>query len=345
MNLTTSNHLEAYVELKRRVREALVRGRERAQDAVEREKVRTSWEIGRLIHEHILLHKERADYGKQVIKRLSVDLAISNTELYYMVEFARTYPNFRTSGNLSWAHYQALLGVNDPLKREALAGRAVKENWPVLTLRREIKKNRLPSAPSDFPTDEPLIPIKGRLDTYRIVPSVAGMDVKTVLDLGFSNYLSLGIFFPRRWPQESRMGRRGAVVFKEKDIVQVSKEGKLTLVKDATEADLFTYRAYVLEITDGDTLWVVIDLGFGFFTKQQLRLRGLDAPEIASRDGQHAKRFVQSQLKNIPSVIIASTKSDKYDRSLADVFYKPETKGGEQFLNNRLLKERLAERV
>jgi len=318
----------SYSELRRRVREALARGRERAAEVVEREKVRTSWEIGKLIQEHILLNKERADYGKKVIARLSADLEISERELYYMLEFART-PILRTSAELNWGQIQSLLAVNEVEKREELVKRAAKENWTVDKTRSEVKKLKAAKqiTVSEIPADEPLVPIKGSLDTYRILIAKAGVwKGRPVIDLGFSNYLS-----------------RGAGDFKEGDIVQVSQDGKMTRLKNATEADLFTYRAYVFRVTDGDTLWTLIDLDFGVITQQQLRLRGLDAPEIASRDGREARHFVESQLKNVPSVIITSTKSDKYDRYLADIFY--ETKHGEQFLNNRLLKEGLALRV
>lgn len=324
-------HLSGYSELKRRVREALARGRERAMDAVEREKVRTSWEAGKLIHEHILLHKERADYGKQVMQRLANDLQISLTEIRYMVQFARAYPIRPAPGELSWSEYRDLLAINEPKKREALAQRAAKEKWSLDETRSEIKK--LKSAKlitvSEAPTEELLIPIKGILSTYRIVTAVAGPWIgQPAIDLGFSNY---------------HRPLRGTLPFHDKEIVRASEAGKLTRVQNATATDLFTYRAYVLEVTDADTLWVLIDLGFGILTQQYLRLRGLDASEIATRDGQQAKRFVESQLKHVPSVIITSSKSDKYDRYLADVFYP--TKSGEQFLNNRLLEKKLAHRV
>ncbi|MBI4395114.1 MAG: hypothetical protein HY583_02840, partial [Candidatus Omnitrophica bacterium] len=87
---TSKNDLTSYSALLKRVREAIARGKERAADAVERELVRTKWEVGKLIQEHILLNKARADYGARVLKRLSSNLGISNTELKYMREFART---------------------------------------------------------------------------------------------------------------------------------------------------------------------------------------------------------------------------------------------------------------
>ncbi len=325
----TVTSLQSYTELKHRVREALARGRERAADAVEREKVRTSWEVGKLIHEHILLHKERADYGKQVLERLSAELGVSGRELRYMVEFARTYPIWPAPAKLSWAHIRELLSVNDSEKRIEMTKQAAHKKWSEKELRREIKKLKAqdPQALTEFPKDAPLLPIKGIPDTYRIVIAEAGRwKGEPALDLGFSNYYrpSEGFSFPIN------------------TLVQV-REGKLIPVKGLSEADLFTYEAYPLEITDGDTIWIWIELGFGFETKQHVRLRGIDAPEIATREGQRAKRFVESQLKHVPSVTLTSTKSDKYDRYLADIFY--ETKSGEQFLNNRLLKEGLAERV
>lgn len=325
--------LRSYSELKRRVREALAEGRERAADAVERERVRTAWEVGKLILEHILLNKERADYGAQVLKRLTADLENSHTELKYMVEFARANPIGPHAGQLSWAEHRDLLSVNDDDKRESLAREAERQKWPRDILRREIKKlkDENPSAVNEPQADELLVPIKGVLDTYRILIAKAGeWKGRPVIDLGFSNYLDHPAL--------------GSGHFKEGDIVEAQTAGLLAKTNH-TEADLFTYRAYVFEITDGDTLWVLVHLGFGVITQQHVRLRGLDAPEIATRDGQAAKRFVEQELlsSTLAPIVITSTKSDKYDRYLVDIFYS--TKTGETFLNNKLLQAGFAVRV
>jgi len=103
---------QTYSVLRAAVRRAIALGKERAVAAVEREKVRTSWEIGKLILEHILLNQDRADYGKKIVGKLAKDLGISRTELNYMVEFARTYPIVRPAGQLSWSHHQSLLSIN-----------------------------------------------------------------------------------------------------------------------------------------------------------------------------------------------------------------------------------------
>ncbi len=323
------NNLASYGELKKRVRAVLALGRERAADAVERERVRTAWEVGKLILEHILLNQERAHYGEQVIKRLSADLDISHTEVKYMLQFARTYPIGRTSDQLTWSQIQSLLAINEDDKREELINRAEKENWTVLKTRDEVKRLKAANqiSVSESSTDELLVPVKGDLNTYRILIAKAGeWKGKPVIDLGFSNYFDHPAL------------QSGS--FKEGDIVEMDSDSGLRQVKNATEADLFTYPAYVFKVTDGDTLWVVIKLGFGMITQQHVRLRGLDAPEIATRDGQEAKRFLERKLPTSEPVIITSTKSDKYDRYLADIFYTAPT--GEEFLNNQLLKKRLA---
>ena len=47
---------------------------------------------------------------------------------------------------------------------------------------------------------------------------------------------------------------------------------------------------------DGDTLWAVIDLGFGVGSRQKLRLRGIDTPERGTKDGRKAKKYVEEAL-------------------------------------------------
>jgi hypothetical protein len=57
----------------------------------------------------LLLHKERADYGAQVVPKLARDLGVSDTVLYRCPRFARAFPILAARPELSWAHYRALL--------------------------------------------------------------------------------------------------------------------------------------------------------------------------------------------------------------------------------------------
>ena len=316
--------VETYNELVNAIREVRAASQQRIEQAVSQEKVREAWETGKLIDEHILLHKERAEYGEQVLKRLSEDMGVSRTELSFMLQFARAYPIFSHAKKLSWSDYRDLLVINDSGQRESLADQAVKENWSRGKLRREIKK--LKSGAATVFQDEKLLDAKpGTPGTYRVLKATVGeYKGELVLDLGFSNF-----FKPEKIPG-----------VKEGSIVAVSHDSKggykLSAIGFGPEA-LFTYRADVVEVIDGDTIKVSIPLGFGFTTVQKLRLRGLDAPEIESAEGKEAKAFVEAMLsKTKEPLLIKTHKSDKYDRYLADVWID------NQYLNQALLDQGLA---
>lgn len=313
--------VETYDELVQAIRVARNTSRERMEQAVEQEKVREAWEIGKLIDVYVLRGKERAEYSKGVLSRLAKDLDMSYTELHYMLEFARTYPILPAPVELSWSHYRELLTVNDKEEREAWTVRAKNEKLSSQQLRDEIHKFGNPSKPGFSP--ETLSASPGTVGCYQIRRATVGPYAgELVLDLGFSNYLSL-------------QDEEGKFTFQEGEIVQ-AKKGALEKKKDAHASDLFTYKAYVYEVIDGDTFTAVIYLGFGFTTFQKLRLRGLDAPEIETREGQEAKAFLQAELPIGKPVLIRAVKSDKYDRYLADVFVD------EVYVNQQLVSRNLA---
>jgi len=132
-------------------------------------------------------------------------------------------------------------------------------------------------------------------------------------------------------------------------IVKAVKKGNgYSLESGANLKELYTYKAYLGKVVDGDTLVVNIDLGFKVFIRQRLRLRGLDAPELGTKQGALAKKFLESRLQTCKFLIIKTHGSDKYDRYLVDVFYqKGETdeeavmKNG-LFLNDEMIKGGLA---
>ena len=107
------------------------------------------------------------------------------------------------------------------------------------------------------------------------------------------------------------------------------------LARNATEADL-SYNAEILRVVDGDTLWLKIWLKKSHWLKEKVRLRGLDCPELDTPEGRAAKRFVEGVVNRAASVTITTTKPDKWDRYLSDIFLRQED-GEELFLNNLLL--------
>ena len=82
--------------------------------------------------------------------------------------------------------------------------------------------------------------------------------------------------------------RKNYTHFKNNDIVHLCTEKKTFRLKkgDAkkSKALLYTYKAYIERIIDGDTIWVYIPWGFGFGVRQKLRLRGIDTPEIQTKN-------------------------------------------------------------
>jgi micrococcal nuclease len=103
----------------------------------------------------------------------------------------------------------------------------------------------------------------------------------------------------------------------------------------------FIFDAKVINVVDGDTIDVVIDLGFSMTTQQRLRLYGIDTMETNSKDpllkenGLSAKKFVSDSVLN-QDVTIHTFKPDKYGRYLANVYFK------DMFVNEELKRRGLA---
>lgn len=91
---------------------------------------------------------------------------------------------------------------------------------------------------------------------------------------------------------------------------------------------LHNYKAKLVNVVDGDTFDVLIDLGFDITVKQRVRLYGVDCPEMNSpneetrKGAAAAKEFVQEIMDQFPDVICKTMKpKDKYGRYLARVFF------------------------
>lgn len=53
----------------------------------------------------------------------------------------------------------------------------------------------------------------------------------------------------------------------------------------------------IVKYVDGDTVDVVIDLGFHIFVKKRVRLYGINAPESRTRDLEEKKRGMAAKVK------------------------------------------------
>lgn len=82
---------------------------------------------------------------------------------------------------------------------------------------------------------------------------------------------------------------------------------------------MYTYRAVVENVVDGDTVDLSIDLGFDVWFKARVRLNNIDTPEKWFEYGKVVKRYVQQSLQG-KEVTLTSTKQDKYGRYLVEIF-------------------------
>ena len=100
----------------------------------------------------------------------------------------------------------------------------------------------------------------------------------------------------------------------------------------------------VKNVVDGDTIDVVIDLGFDILFASRVRLAGIDTPESHTKDkaekvlGLEAKEYLKKQLKDAKSVVIRTEKmnsSEKYGRILGWVYVNGESES----LNNKMIND------
>lgn len=122
--------------------------RQNAIRAVNTELVKANWEIGRHIVEFEQHGQERAEYGSELLTRLSRDLrqrygkGFGRRNILDMRRFYLTYQKWQTvSAKLSWSHYIALVGISDDTARKFYEKHTLNENLSVRELERLINSS------------------------------------------------------------------------------------------------------------------------------------------------------------------------------------------------------------
>lgn len=92
----------------------------------------------------------------------------------------------------------------------------------------------------------------------------------------------------------------------------------------------FSYRISKVEkIIDGDTIDVIIDLGFDILHKSRVRLFGIDTPESRTRNAEEkvrgllSKEFLKDKIKSAKKITIKTHKGEetgKFGRILGELF-------------------------
>ena len=311
------------------------------------------WKIGERIIEVEQGKQERAAYGDRVLKQLSKDLnrkfgkGFSDRNLRYMRKFYQLYKLKKVKTQLSWSHYKELLLVDDSSVRLKLENRAIAENWTKREMLVRVKqalagRNKKSESGNENQSikDRLKRPLM-RLYLYRTLQNFSSNLESRIpnLDLGFSIRLKVDNNYPLKFNALVDLSK-----LKVGSVIESRKKGSSYYFESVSSSkEMFTYKAYLERVIDGDTLLVNIDLGFSVFIKQRLRLRGLDAPELGTTKGANSKKFVESRLKNCNFLIIKTHGSDKYDRYLVDVIYLKAEDSEDKvlregaFLNNELL--------
>jgi micrococcal nuclease len=104
------------------------------------------------------------------------------------------------------------------------------------------------------------------------------------------------------------------------------------------------YVRKVENVVDGDTIDVIIDLGFDILFQSRVRLAGIDTPESRTRDlkekalGLESKEYLKKYLKDAKSVVIKTEKmnsSEKYGRILGWVYIDGDTES----INDKMIND------
>ena len=82
---------------------------------------------------------------------------------------------------------------------------------------------------------------------------------------------------------------------------------------------VYIYKAKVVNVVDGDTIDVDLDLGFRVTTRQRVRLYGVNTPERGQPGYQEAKNLLMALL-GVEVGLQSYKPDDKYGRWLAAVY-------------------------
>jgi micrococcal nuclease len=108
---------------------------------------------------------------------------------------------------------------------------------------------------------------------------------------------------------------------------------------------MFEYYVKKVEnVVDGDTIDVVIDLGFDIMFASRVRLAGIDTPESRTKDkaekalGLESKEYLKKYLKDAKSVVIKTEKinsSEKFGRILGWLYVNGDTES----INDKMIND------
>ena len=134
------------------IKQTLAQARQKSYQAINSAMVEAYWNIGRKIVLEEQNGNTRADYGKEILKNLSIELSkefgkgFSERSLREYRQFYFLVPDFeiwRTAyAILNWSHFQRFIRISDSNVRNYYLIEAVENRWCIRTLYRNISTFR-----------------------------------------------------------------------------------------------------------------------------------------------------------------------------------------------------------
>jgi len=124
------------------------------------------------------------------------------------------------------------------------------------------------------------------------------------------------------------------------DVVPITGHVGIGIVK------MYEYKCEVKRVVDGDTMDVILDLGFDILHACRVRMAGIDTPESRTRDldekarGKLSKAFLKESIKG-KKIVLKTKLSDsrgKFGRVIAEVWAEFE-EGSLRNVNELMIKE------
>ena len=135
------------------IKQTLAQARQKSYQAINSAMVEAYWNIGRKIVLEEQNGNTRADYGKEILKNLSIELSkefgkgFSERSLREYRQFYFLVPDFeirRTAyAILNWSHFQRVLRISDSNVRNYYLIEAAENMWSIRTLDRNISTFRI----------------------------------------------------------------------------------------------------------------------------------------------------------------------------------------------------------
>jgi endonuclease YncB( thermonuclease family) len=318
----------------------IVQNMQKTNESITRSKVEMCWTIGKLVEEH-LQQNSLASYGNNLIKQLEKDAQISRAGLYRMRNFYQSYPQLPDNDpQLNWSHYKILSQAEDKTQRKYLENLIKKKGLSVSELANQVQKVNVEK------TIEQSVELsfkRGQLFTYPVIE----VGSKKMIDLGFHIFQKydgkfekgdiLESFASSHLPTKVSSSSliKDAVARLDVNKAQTIAEEQFSFAKTTrAKKKMHTYKAFVQKVVDGDTLNVVVDLGFNIFHKEIIRLAKINAPEKGTPAGEKATKKLKDILSGVDNLVIRTNKTDIYGRYVADIFLENEEG---KYLNQMLL--------